>query len=210
MRRGRLLAAAAAAVVAALALLLAHDVRAWHRTIDAAAADYAVAPKTPFPSTAATALPSGASGRLLGVRRDREWLEAVQRFVVTRDRLANQDQLGPAAYKAIHDAEAVLSRLTQDDDARRSSQAFNLLAILTFRAAYPGDTIDPGLIQQALTDLDTAVRIDGGNVQAKENLELVLRTILASHAVTIQTQGVGNHVTKLRKGGNGGPPGRGY
>jgi hypothetical protein len=208
--RVRLIVAGVVAVVAAAALLLAHDVRSWQHTIDTATADYRVAPKDRLSLTAATILPSGVSGRLLGVRRDRQWLDALQKFVVTRDRLLNQDQLGPAAYRLLHDSEAAISKVTQDRDPLRSSQAYNLLGVLVFRSAYPGDSIDPGLVQDALTDLQTAVRVDGGDEAAKENLELVLRGLLASHSVTLQAQGTGNHVTKIRKGGNGGPPGQGY
>jgi hypothetical protein len=210
MTRLRLVAAAAAAVVGVVALLLAHDVRSWHHTLGVAAADYSVAPKAPLSLSAGTFLPAGLSGRLLATGRDRQWLDALQKFVITRDRLANQDQLGPAAYRMLRESEAAVSKLTQEPDPLLSSQAYNLLAVLVFRSAFPGDSIDPGLVQDAVTDLQTAVRVNGGDELAKENLELVFRSLQASHPVTVQAQGAGNHVTKLRKGGNGGPPGRGY
>ena len=210
MRRARLTASGVLAVIGVLALLVGHDVRAWRHTIRTAVVSYDVAPKRPLSLDAPTLLPSAFSARLLGVRRDRLWLEALQKFVVTRDRIANLDQLGPAAYRELRESEAALSKLTQDADVRRASDAYNLLGVLTFRSAYPGDSIDPGLVQDALTDLQTAVRVDGGDDVAKQNLELVLRALLASHAVAIQAQGTGNHATNFRKGGFGGPPGRGY
>jgi hypothetical protein len=208
--RLRLVLSGVAAAIGVLALLLAHDVRSWQHTVATATSEYGVAPKERLSLAASTVLPSRLSGNLIGVGRDRLWLDALQKFVVTRDKLANQDQLGPAAYRNLHDSEAALSKVTQDRNAARSSQAYDLLGILVFRSAYPGDSIDPGLIQDALTDLQTAVRVDGGNEDAKENLELVMRGLVAEHSVTIQAQGTGNHVTKIRKGGFGGPPGRGY
>jgi hypothetical protein len=210
VRRGRLAVASVAAVVGVLALVLAHDLRSWRHTLEAAAAGYAVAPGERVSTTAPTILPSGVSADLLAVRRDREWLSALQKFVATSDLLAGQDQLGPAAYRALRQSEADISKVTQEHDPVLSSQAYNLLGVLVFRSAYPGDSIDPGLIQDALLDMQTAVRVDGNDVLAKENLELVLRGLVAEHSVTVHAQGTGNHVTKIRKGGDGGPPGRGY
>jgi hypothetical protein len=208
--RLRLALAGVLAAVSLVVLFVAHDVRAWHDTLSAAAVDYDIAPKEPVSTTPSTILPAGVAGSILGVDRDRRWLDALQKFVVTYDFVSTADQLGPAAYQAIHATESALTPLTQDRDPARSSQAHALLAVLQYRSAFPGDSIDPGLIQDAIDNLQTAVRVDGGDELAKEDLEIVLRTLTASKSSTEQAQGVGNHVLKLRKGGYGGPPGRGY
>jgi hypothetical protein len=196
--------------VAAFALVLAHDVRSWRRTLDAGALSYAAAPTQPVRRTAATILPSGISAHLLAVERDQQWLHALNRFTVANLATENADSLGPATYQLLHAGEAALTTVTQDPDRPRASQAYNLLAVLVFRAAYPGTGIDPGLVQEALTELQNAVRVDAADETAKENLELALRVLKAPHALTQKAQGTGAHATNLRKGAYGGPPGHGY
>jgi hypothetical protein len=210
MRGSRLAVSAAVAVAAVLALLLAQDLRSWRHTLASDTVDFSLAPRRPLPLTAPTILPAGLSSRLLDIRRDREWLDALQKFVVTYDQIENQDALGPGAYRLLHISEAALAKVTQDPGPARASQAYNLLGVLVFRSAYPGTGVDPGLVQDALSDIQNAIRVDGSNEAAKENLELALRTLVASHTVSLKSQGTGNHTTKIRKGGYGGPPGQGY
>jgi hypothetical protein len=210
MRRWRLVAIVVLTVAGALAFVLANDVSSWRRTLGADAVAYSAAPGQPARLTAPTILPSGVSGRLLAVERDRQWLAALQQFVVTYNITEDADGLGPASYQLLHAGERALSKVTQDPDPARASQAYNLLAVLVFRSAYPGSGVDPGLIQEALSDLQNAVRVDKGDELAKENLELALRVLVAKHGVSLKNQGVGDKATRIRKGGQGGTPGSGY
>lgn len=128
----------AALLVAVLLALLAQDIRA-QRT--AARPD--------------TVLPAALSERLLDLGPQRRLRHAVRLY----ERASTDTRLRSAAERA-------LTAATQDGDPRRASQAYDLLALLTF---HRGAAID------ALTELQTAVRLDPANDFAKENLELVLR-----------------------------------
>ncbi len=55
--------------------------------------------------------------------------------------------------------------------------------MLTFREALPGTGTDPNLLQQSLTELQDAVRLDPTDEQAKENLELGLRVLIAVNKI---------------------------
>jgi hypothetical protein len=204
----RLAACLLAVVIGSLVVVLAHDVRSWRNTFRADALGAAF-PGGEVQSTAPTVLPSSVSAGLLSVGRDRDWLNALQKFAVAYLTTENADALGPGSYTLLNSGEAALSTVTQDPDPVRASQAYNLLAVLVFRSAYPGTGVDAGLVQEALTDLQNAVRVDGANEPAKENLELALRVLVAVHAA-VPARGAGNRATRKRKGGYGGPPGFGY
>jgi hypothetical protein len=209
MRKTTVAALVAAIVVGSLAIVLAHDVRAWNDTLGAGALRASRFPSAQVRSTPSTALPSSVSASLLSVGRDRQWLAAVQRFTIAYQTTENADALGPGSYALLHNGETALAKVTQDPNTARASQAYNLLAVLVFRSAYPGTGVDAGFVQEALTDLQNAVRLDQGNEPAKQNLELALRVLSSAHSI-VPTRGAGNQVTHRRKGGYGGPPGFGY
>src|SRR5439155_25822314 len=98
----------------------------------------------------------------------------------------------------------------RDPDPVRASQAYNLLAVLVFREAYPGNVVVRRLVQESLTDLQNAVRLDPTNEPAKQNLELTLRVLVAVDLEDRQARAAGTRRAKARKGGYQGPPGAGY
>ena len=209
MRRAYVGALVLAVAIGSLALVLAGDVRSWRDTLRADALHTSRFPSDEVRSNPSTVLPAGVSASLLSVSRDREWLTAIQRFAVAYQSTVNADALGPGSYTVLSRGEAALTKVTQDPNPARASQAYNLLAVLVFRSAYPGTGVDAGLVQQALTDLQNAVRVDPADEQAKENLELAFRVLSSTHSI-VPTRGAGNRVTHRRKGGYGGPPGFGY
>ena len=209
MRMWSLAALVFAIAIGSLAIVLGQDVRSWRNTLRSDAVHVSAFPTLAVRSTALTSLPSGLSASLLSVGRNRDWLHAVQKFAIAYNATESADQLGSGSYTLMNAGEAALAKVTQDPNPARASQAYNLLAVLVFRSAYPGTGVDAGLVQEALTDLQNAVRIDGSNEQAKENLELALRVLSSVHTAT-PTRGAGNRVTHERKGGYGGPPGFGY
>jgi hypothetical protein len=210
MTRTRLAAVLVAALIGLLVVLLAQDVRSWRDRLHDDALQYSAFPSAEVRLTAPTVLPSSVSEGLLSVGRDREWLKALQTFTVAYQTTENLDGLGPGAYRLLHTAEGGLATVTQDPDPVRASQAYNLLATLLLREAYPGTGVDPTFVQQSLTNLQNAVRLDQADEPAKENLELAYRVLLAQHGSIEKKRGTGTRATKKRRGAYGGPPGEGY
>jgi hypothetical protein len=199
-----------ALVVGVGAVLLAHDVRSWRDTFENGTLAYTAAPASDVRLTASTDLPSGLAGGILSVGRDRQWLRGLRRFVAAYELTEDKDALGPGDYAVLNSTASSLNKLTQDPDPVRASQAYDLLAVLVFREAYPGSGVNVGQISNAVLNLENAVRLDPGNALAKQNLELALRVAFASHAVIQLPGGLGRRATNKRRGGTGGPPGEGY
>ena len=197
-------------VVGVLLILLAHDVRSWATTQHQGALLATSHPSTPVSLTASTLLPGVVSKSTIGAGRNRNWLDAIQKFAYAYEQTENLDALGPGGDAVLEQGEAALNKLTQDPDPARASQAYNMLAVLVFRQAYPGSGVNAGLIGNALIDLQNAVRLDPQNELAKENLELALRVAVAEHATVKKAPATGNAASNNRHGGQGGPPGVGY
>lgn len=210
VRQLRILAVAVAVVFGLLLLLLAHDIRSWHHTLRTDALHSYAAPEGRTRLTARTVLPSSLSGALLGVTRDRRWLAALQKFTVAYGTTRHVNELSPEDYRLLNGAEASLSRVTQDANSHRASQAYNLLSVLVFREAYPGRVVVRRLVQESLTDVQNAVRLDPTDEPAKENLELTLRVLVAVDLEQQQHRTAGTRRANARQGGYEGPPGAGY
>jgi hypothetical protein len=206
----RIVALPLALLVGVLALLLGQDVRAWPRTLHDDALRAYRAPAEPPRLTASTTLPSGISESLLGVGLDREWLRALQTFTVAYQTTYPKNQLASDDYALLNHAQAALGKVTQDPDPRRASQAYNLLAVLVFREAYPGTVVVRRLVQEALTDEQNAVRLDQADEAAKENLELTLRVLVVVNLEQREARAAGSRRASARQGGYEGPPGAGY
>jgi hypothetical protein len=199
-----------ALVVGSLVLLLAQDVRSWRNTLSNSRLEYIVHPTRRLRLTAPTTLPSGASGALLSVGRDQQWLQGLQKFVGAYQLTESLDALGVGDFTFLNSATSALNPLTQDSDPALASQAYDLTAVVLFREAYPGEGVNTSLISDAVLDLQNAVQLDPSNELAKENLELALRVAFATHAAVQFPTGAGNHIAPKRGGGSGGPPGEGY
>ena len=143
MRRRRLVLAGALGVVAVLGALYAHDLRTWRHTLESGQIAYSAAPGQTVATTAPTILPSSLSGDLLSVQRERQWLKALPHFVTVYDFVNPLDHLGPGVYDLLNGAERDLTTVTQDPRPASASQAYDLLAVLYFRSAYPGSGTDP-------------------------------------------------------------------
>jgi len=199
-----------ALVLGILLLFLAHDVRSWHKTLRSDALRSYADPASHVRLTARTVLPSGLSGSVLGVSRDRLWLAALQKFRLAYGATLRVNELAPEHYRLLNNAEAALGRVTQDPNPHRASQAYNLLGVLVFREAYPGTVVVRRLVQESLTDVQNAVRLDPARETSKENLELTLRVLIAVSLAQEQARSAGTHRANAKKGGYEGPPGAGY
>ena len=198
------------AVAGIVAVILAADVRSWHDATQGTAVRASAAPARAIRLQASTTLPSGVSEEILGIQHDRRWLEAVQRFTVAYRDTLGANELVRSDYVLLNRGEAALEKVTQDPDPARASRAFNLLAVLVFRAAVPGTgPSDITLIQRSVTDLQHAVQLDASDEQAKANLELALRALIAVNTIQ-QGQASGTTPTNKPQGAYGGPPGEGY
>jgi hypothetical protein len=207
--RYRIVAGVVTVVVGVVAIVLADDVRSWRDTLRDDAVAYSVAPGQKQRLTAPTALPAGVAGQLLRVERDREWLEALRVFTRADEATRNVASFDRAEYALLNAGRAVLGRMTQDPDPARASQAYDLLAVLVYRESSSSGVVDQGLVREAVTDLQNAVRLDGTNEDAEANLELLLRIVTAPRQEQ-QQRAIGRRETKNRKGGYGGTQGTGY
>ena len=208
MRATRLIGAGVVLTVGILLLLLARDVRAWHSTLRTSAASVDAA--KPPALDASTILPAGLSSTLLSVDRDQRWLAAVRDFRLAYEGTFRKDQLTEDDYRLLNRGEAALAKVTQDTDPANASQGYTLLAVLVFREAYPGTVVVRRLVQESLTDLQNAVRLDPQNEVAKQDLELTLRVLVAVSLAPQQARAAGTHRANAKKGGYEGPPGAGY
>jgi hypothetical protein len=185
-------------------------VRSWQRALRSGQIAYSAAPGQTVTTSASTILPSSLSGDLLSVQDDRQWLKALPHFVGVYDFVNPLDHLGPGVYDLLNGAERDLTTVTQDPRPANASQAYDLLAVLYFRSAYPGSGTDPGLIAEAVSDLQNAVRVDPSNEIAKENLELAMRVLVAKHGGQLKVPGSGTRATNRRRGSDALPPGGGF
>lgn len=211
MRGARLALIPVAIVVGVVMLLLAHDVRSWQSSLKDEKLDYEAALSAPVLKTPSTSLPSGVSGALLSAGRTQQWLKALTAFSAAQRATSKLPVLGPESYIILRKGQAALGPVTRDPNPVRASQAYNLLAAIEFREAIPGSGVVHSLVDNTLSDLENALRLDPNNEEARENMELVIRYItVALPPEQRQTRGLGKHANLYPKGGYAGPPGEGY
>jgi len=201
----RLTLAAALLAAAVLALLAAHDVRAWRSAFERGDARLAAQPA--FAAwRASTILPGDPARSVLGLDDDRALRRAVRAYLVA-ERTPRGFDSGETQTRARSVAEVALSDVATRGAAAAASQAGNLLGVLVIRAGSitGGVTAD----DRARAAWEAAIRRDPSDTNAKYNLELLLRRTRA----TSTRQGPGNGSGSLgrgRRGAGSGTPGRGY
>jgi hypothetical protein len=136
-RHLRLILAAAALAIAVLLALLAQDVRSWRDTLRGDSVRYAVSHSAQERWTAPTTLPSGVSGRLLGVDPERRWLSALRLFALA-EAVDITGGVTPPSERLFQTTERALSAAAQDQSSVRASQAYTLLGVILFRDAKGG------------------------------------------------------------------------
>ena len=173
MRFWRLLLGGLAIVLGVTALALAHDVRAWTGAVDRGDARFASEP-TAARWTAGTWLPADAGLRTTGLRDDLGVRRGERAFAVATaaprgfDNGRHQAQL-----RAL--AELALSDTVAGGSAVQASRAGNLSGILAAATETPDDAAVGE--RRAAETFEAAIRADPTNVDAKHNLELLLRRI---------------------------------
>ncbi|MEA2689717.1 MAG: hypothetical protein QOD51_2324, partial [Candidatus Eremiobacteraeota bacterium] len=155
---------------------------------------------------ASTLLPGDPTRSLLALNDDLALRRAVRAFLVAEATPRGFDN-GVNQTSVRSRAEILLSDLAAQGSAPNASQAGDLLGVLVAKAGRVtgGVTAD----DRARAAFEAAVRRDPSNVDAKYNLELLLRRTKA----TTTRQGPGSGSGALahgRRGAGAGTPGRGY
>ncbi len=205
MRPVRLALAAAIAVLAVAGSLLARDVRSWERAVSAGDAQLARSAGAAEWRINAV-VPGDPAGSLLGLEDDVELRRALRAFLVA-ERTPSDFGSGERRARARSAAEALLSDVAADQEGVAASQAANLIGILVHRTGRiaDGTTGEDRTIAAFLT----AVRLDTDNMDAKFNLELMLRRARPTGAREGPGAGAGPR-GRGRRGAGAGTPGRGY
>jgi hypothetical protein len=84
-----------------------------------------------------------------------------------------------------------------------------MLGILAFTDSTPSGPIAAAPIDESVADFQSAIRLDPGNTDAKFNLELLLRQLVAKGVRPGASNSAGGQATG-HHGAGGGLPGRGY
>jgi hypothetical protein len=204
----RLLRWTAVAVLVLLALVFAvaaHDALSWRSALSRGDARIDAAPAN-AQWRASTLLPGDPTRALLALGDDLALRRALRGFLVAEATPRGFDN-GVTQTRVRAGAEIVLSDLAARGPAANASQAGDLLGVLVVKAGrvVGGVTAD----DRAGAAFEAAVRRDPANVDAKYNLELLLRRTKA----TGTRQGPGSGSGALahgRRGAGAGTPGRGY
>jgi hypothetical protein len=200
---------AAVALLAATVVLVlfASDVLAWRDVIRTGDRTFSTNPAAAT-WKANTSFPSSAARTVLG-------LDLALRFRAAEQSFAAVQAAGPGYDNGVSEArtrgvlEAALAGLAQSRDHVIASQADNLLGILAFADSARTGPIAPAPVDQSVADFQAAVRLDPTNTDAKFNLELLLRQLLAKGV----RPGAGSTAAgpaRGHRGAGGGLPGRGY
>jgi hypothetical protein len=182
VRATRLVAVVVAIVASALVALLAADVRAW--TDHFAAADSRLKRSAgPLPARKIdSAFPFEAARRILEVDDDVRLRRGTWFF--KQGRTARDPEQTARAY-ALSAGE--LNRIAAAASRREASQAQNLIGVIAY---YSSSTIGFDR-NDATAAFARAVRLDPANVDAKYNLELVLRAIRTDEVYQSQVEALG-------------------
>jgi hypothetical protein len=205
VRLVRWTAVAVLVLLAAVLALAAHDALSWRSALSRGDARLA-AGHTGAQWRAPTLLPGDPTKSLLALGDDLALRRAVRAFLVAEATPRGFDN-GVTQTRVRSGAEIVLSDLAARGPAAKASQAGNLLGVLVVKAGQVvgGVTAD----DRARAAFEAAVRRDPSNLDAKYNLELLLRRTKA----TTTRQGPGSGAGALahgRRGAGAGTPGRGY
>jgi hypothetical protein len=204
VRLGSALFLLAAATVAAL---LAADLLGWHDTVRAGDSEFMRQPASASWS-GSSVLPFDPALRILGLGDQLAFRRAARSFVGV-EAAGNGIDNGYSESQARGALEGVLANLAQGPDRRLDSAAENLLGILAFKDSQQRGPSTPAPVDVSVADFESAVELDPSNQEAKFNLELLLRELLA-HGVRPGSNGSSSGPAKGHQGAGGGLPGRGY
>ena len=193
--------------VGAILAVLAADVLSWRDTIRSGDREF---PRSPASAMweANTLLPARLTRDLLGLGLPLRFRTAAQSFAAVQAAGQGYDN-GLSETRTRGELEAELVGLTQNRDHVIASKADNMLGILAFADATPTGPLAAAPIDQSVADFQAAVRLDPTNTDAKFNLELLLRQLLAKGVRPGANNSAGGRANG-NHGAGGGLPGSGY
>ena len=196
---------ASGALLAVLVAMIAHDVRSWDEALERGDARFSASPVT-AEWEAETWLPESITRRLLALDDDLALRGAERAYAVARRTPRGLDNgAGRARFRA--SAELALADAVSVGSDEQAARAGNLLGILV---ATGESGADASAIDRRAGELfEAAVRADPDAVEAKANLELLLRRIRAVGSREGSGSGSGDRGAS-RRGAGSSPPGSGY
>jgi hypothetical protein len=178
-RLGHHRSAFVALVLAGVALvlaLLAVDVHAWQTTVARDDLRFRALPAHRGLWKPPTILPGDPASRLIGTGNAMAYRHALQYFWFARIGSNPEVREDTPALRASAQ-ERIQGLIGSAPSAKRRSDAANLLGVLVVTTPAPGSDQDAvtQILTRAAQYFQLAISIDAGNLDAKQNLELVLR-----------------------------------
>jgi hypothetical protein len=194
-------------VLGVFAVLLASDLRNWRGSVAAGDTRYAQSPATARWATSAI-LPGDPAVHVLGLQDQLALRRTMKRFLKVVA-AGNGIDNGYTESAVRGDLESDLTNLAQSSYPRQAAQADNLLGILTFLDSQLRGPSAPAPVERSVSAFAAAVTADPTYEDAKFNLELLLRELLAK-GVRPGSNNSSGGPAKGHHGAAGGVPGRGY
>jgi hypothetical protein len=162
--------------LAALLVLFAGDVAAWRSAIARDDMRFRALPTHRELWRARTTLPGDPASTLLGTSSTIAWRRAMQYFWYSHIGRDPTGALDPDALRA-RAQQSLLDELSAAPTVTQRSTAANLLGVLVVTTPAPGNDRNAveQILKRAMTYFQQSIELDPTNLDAKENLELVLR-----------------------------------
>jgi len=162
--------------VALVLALLAVDVRAWQTTVARDDLRFRALPAHKGLWSSPTILPGDPASRLIGTGDAMAYRHALQYFWFARIG-SNPEVRQDTPELRASAQERIQSMISSAPNAKQRSDAANLLGVLVVTTPAPGSDQDAvtQILTRAAQFFQLAISIDDGNLDAKQNLELVLR-----------------------------------
>jgi hypothetical protein len=164
------------AVIAAGLALVATDVASWRSTVARDDLRFRALPTHKGLWRPPTTLPGDPASKLLGTASTMAWRRSLQSFWYSRIGSNPEVRMDAPTLRATAQ-DSLLAEVAAAPTAAQRSTAANLLGVLVVTTPAPGN--DQGAIAQILKRaanyFQQSIELDPANLDAKQNLELVLR-----------------------------------
>jgi hypothetical protein len=177
LRRHRFLVIALVCAVLAAALgLLATDVASWRSTVSRDDLRFRALPTHKGLWHPPTTLPGDPASALIGTSTTMAWRRALQSFWYAHIGSNPEVRMDAPTLRATAQ-DALLAQLASAPTPQQRSTAANLLGVLVVTTPAPGNDQDviAQILKRAANYFQQSITLDPANLDAKQNLELVLR-----------------------------------
>jgi len=177
LRRHTFLALALLCALMATGLaLFAADAASWRSTVSRDDVRFRALPTHKSLWHPATVLPADPASKAIGTSSTMAWRRALQAFWYAHIGSNPEVRMDAPKLRA-HAQDALLAQLAGAPTAQQRSTAANLLGVLVVTTPAPGNDQDliAQILKRAANYFQQSIAIDPANLDAKQNLELVLR-----------------------------------